>query len=181
MLTAEVQGGSEDTKPLRTDMEDLRAKYMVFKAILSAVIATTRSYIYACDQVGLDPDRPNFPFELNSFVEPGIIRELKAWQVQFIDWARVIEESRLHSLLLADESRENDNQASRTALLSIDNNGAVAATAAALASVPITTTQSENVSRVLTTIVPLLNGLEFRTYQPILIRKLTATLIVCRQ
>ena len=183
MLMAEVQGGSEDTKPLRTDMEDLRAKYMVFKATLSAVTATTRSYIHACDQLGLDPDRPNFPFESNSFVEPGIMRELKAWQVRFIDWSRVVEESRLHSWLLADESQENDDQASRLELLSTDNNGAVAATAAAPASVPITATQSENVSSVLTTVerVPLLKGLESRTCQPILVRKLIATLIVCRQ
>ena len=78
MLTAEMRGGSEDTKPLRTDREDLRAKYMVFKATLSAVTATTRSYIHACDRVGLDSDRPNFPFELNCFVEQGIMRELKA-------------------------------------------------------------------------------------------------------
>ena len=105
-VAAEIRQDNVDAILNEQKVNELRESYMKLQTTLNAVSATPPTFPEACSTLNMDPSRPILELIRDALPADGpatTVRALKPWQVQFLAWARLMEQSELHAWLLADE------------------------------------------------------------------------------
>ena len=105
-VAAEIRQDNLDAIHNEQRAQELRESYMTLQTTLNTVSTTPPTFAEACSTLNMDPSRPIL--ELITDALPAdrsatAVRALKPWQVQFLVWARLMEQSKLCAWLLADE------------------------------------------------------------------------------